>query len=89
MDGMVECLRCGAPIPHGALACPKCPARTADQPPRAGLAARAPEAQLEHAHQHLVWALGHPQLVGLDGIRRARELYDFVEAQVRRRQNNA
>ena len=87
MDGMVECLRCGAPIPHGALVCPKCPERTADQRPNRGLAVLAPGARLEYAHQQLVWALGHPQVVGAEGIRRAQEMYDLVAAQVRAERN--
>lgn len=85
MDGLVECLRCGAPVPHGALACPKCPTQTADQPPRGGFGALAPGAQLEHARQHLLWALAHPGRVGPGGIRRAREIYDLVAAQHRGR----
>ena len=89
MDGLVECLRCRAPIPHGALGCPKCPERTADEPPRAGSAVLAPEAQLEHARQHLIWALAHPHLAGPDGIQRAQEIYDVVAAQARERRNNA
>lgn len=81
MEGLVECLRCGAPVPHGALICPKCPERTADEPPRAGFSVLAPGAQLEHARQHLIWALAHPNLVGPNGIHRAQEIYDLVAAQ--------
>ena len=85
VDGLVECLRCKAPIPSGALACPKCPQRTEHAGPWSGPLILAPEQALERAREYLLWTLSHPNRVGATGIAHAQEYYDNLARKRRRR----